>query len=329
MKKLILAVMAAGALACGAARAVEAGNLDADIHAAFSKLQSMSEGYYTQDEWNSLTQQMDAIAKRAEGAQAWDQLVEMNRVKAMALGQMRRDPQGALAVLRGTLDKFGAKCPARMGRFYAMLAENNAQLGQEEEITKLIKEFEQSPYYNAEHYAISGGQGRLEELTITRPAAKGASSIIVTMMERARRKAAFGPGKALPDVACTDLQGRSFKLSDLRGKVVVVDFFARGFTLYPRTLKQLSTAYRLHQKDGLEIVSFNMDLATKPEELSAFAQAHGMNWVIVPNQDELTRKLAGFGDTALFLLSRNGVIAARDMGEANLLQSIKDALGVR
>ena len=329
MKKLILAVLAAGALSCGAAHAAEAGNLDADIRATFSKLQSMSEGYYTQEEWTGLAQQMDQIAKRAEEAQAWDQLVEMNRVKAMALGQMRRDPQGAIAVLRGTLEKFGAKSPARMGRFYAMLADNYAQLGQEEEIAKLIKEFEQSSYYNAEHYAFSGGQGRLEELTVTRPAAKGASSIIVTMMERARRKAAFGPGKVLPDVPCTDLQGRTFKLSELRGKVVVVDLFARSFTLYPRTLKQLAGAYQQHQKDGLEIVSINMEQAAKPEELAAFAQAHGMNWVIVPGNEELTRKLAGFGDTALLLLSRNGVIVARDMGEANLLQSIKDALGVR
>ena len=329
MKNLMLAMLAAGALGCGAAHAVEADNLDADIRATFSKLQTMSQGYYTQAEWTELSQRMDTIAKRAEGAQAWDQLIELNRVKAMALGQMRRDPQGANVVLRDTLTKFGAKAPARMGRFFAMQADNYAQLGQEEEITKLIKEFEQSPYYNTEHYGFSGGQGRLEELTVTRPSSKGAASIIVTMMERARRKAAFGPGKTLPDIACTDLQGRTLKLSDLRGKVVVVDFFARGFTLYPRTLKQLANAYQQHQKDGLEIVSINMDATAKPEELAAFAQSHGMNWVIVPLNNELTKKLAIFGDPPVITLSRNGVIVGRDVGEANLLQSIKDALGVR
>ena len=149
------------------------------------------------------------------------------------------------------------------------------------------------------------------------------------MMERARRKAAFGPGKVLPDIACTDLQGHVFKLSDLRGKVVVVDFFARGFTLYPRTLKQLASAYQQFQKDGLEIVSINMEQAAKPEELAAFAQTHGMSWGLVPSNAELTHKLAIFGDPALFLVGRNGAIVARDMHESNILQSIKDALGVR
>ncbi|MCX7009482.1 MAG: redoxin domain-containing protein [Kiritimatiellaeota bacterium] len=329
MKKMILAMMVAGTLGCVAARAVEVDNMDADIRAVFSKMQSMSHGYYTQDEWNNLTQQMDTIAKRAEDAKAWDQLVEMNRVKAMALGQMRRDPQSAITVLRGTLDKFGAKCPPRMGRFYAMLADNYAQLGKEEEISKLIKEFEQGPYYTTEQYSFSGGQGRLQELTVTRPAAKGAASIIVTMMERARHKAVFGPGKLFPDMTCTDLQGRPLKLSDLRGKVVAVDFFARGFALYPRLLKQLTTAWQLYQKNGLEIVSINIEAGVTPEELATFARAQNMGWTVVDGNADLARKLALFGDPSIFLLDRNGVITARDVTEDNLVQSIKDALGVR
>lgn len=313
---------------CGA-QAQEANSLTAEIRAMFSKMQSMSQGYYTQAEWNGLTQEMDAIAARAETAQAWDQLVEMNRVKAMALGQMLHDPKAAIAVLKDTLVKYGPKSPTKMGRIYTMLADNYAQLGDEAEITKLIKEFEQSSYYNSEQYPFTGGQGHEVPLTVTRPAAKGASSIIVTIMERARRKAAFGPGKAFPDATCTDVNGQSFKLSDLRGKVVVVDFFARGFTLYPRKLQQMATAYRLHKKDGLEIVSVNMEPIATPDMLTNFANAHDMSWLIVPHNDALTRQLGIFGDPSIFVLDRTGRIVSRDIHEANLVQSIKDALGVR
>ena len=325
----MLGLVVGGALTCWGAQAQEVDNLTADISALFSKMQSMSHGYYTQAEWSKITQQMDSISARAETAKAWDQLVEINRVKAMALGQMQQDPKGAIAVLKTTLEKYGQHSPAKMGRIYAMLAENYAQLGDEAEITKLIKEFEQSRYYNTEQYPFSGGQGGEVPLIVTRPAAKGASSIIVTIMERARNKAAFGPGKLFPDATCTDLQGRTFKLSDLRGKVVVVDFFARGFTLYPRKLKQLAIAHQLHQKDGLEIVSVNMEPIATGDELATFAREHGMNWTIVAHNDELTRKLAIFGDPSIFVLDRNGVIVARDVHEANMVQSIKDALGVR
>jgi len=329
MKKMMWAVMTAGALGFGLARAADTDNLDTDIHALFSKLQSMNQGYYTQAEWNNLAQQMDAIATRAEGAKAWDQLVELNRVKAMALGQMRRDPQGAITVLRNTLEKVAAKCPARAGRLYAMLADNYAQMGKEEEITQLIKEFEKGPYYTTEQYSFSGGQGRLQELTVTRPAAKGAASIIVTMMERARRKAVFGPGKLFPEATCTDVQGRSFKLAELRGKVVLMDFFARGIQQGSLVRQQLATAWQLYQKSGLEIVSVNLEAAVTPAELAAFARAQNMSWNVVEGNADLTRKLAIFGDPSIFLLDRQGVIVAREMTGDNLVQSVKDALGVR
>jgi peroxiredoxin len=318
----------AGALCFNLAHAGNEG-LASDLRALFSKLQSMNQGYYTQAEWDALAKQMDALAARAEEAKAWDQLVELNRVKAMALGQMRRDPQAALAVLRTTLDKFAAKSPAQAGRLYAMLAENNALLGKEEEINKLIKEYEQSPYYSTEQYAFSGGQGRLQELTVTRPAAKGASSIIVTIMERARRQAVFGPGQTFPDAACTDLRGHTFKLAELRGKVVVVDFFARGLAQTQRTRKPLATAWEQYQKQGLEIVSINLEVGATAEELAAFAQAQKMGWTVVGEQTALARQLAVFGDATVFVLNRSGGIVAREVSEDNLLQYIKDALGIR
>lgn len=330
MKKIVLSLLLIGAVSLLTIQAAEIDSLNADIDALFSKLQSMGHGYYTQQEWNSLTQQMDALATRAEAAQAWDPLVEMSRVKAMVLGQMLQEPKGAIAVLESTVSKYGPRCPNGMGRLYAMLAENYAQLGDEAIITKLIKEFEQSPYYTAEQYSYSGGQGREVPLTVTRPAAKGAASIIVTMMERARRKATFSPGKAFPaDAACTDLQGRTIKLSDWRGKVVLVDFFARGCALYPQLVRQMAMAYQQYQKNGLEIVSINTAIGAQAGDVGVYAGRLGMNWIVALDQANLARQLAIFGDAANFLLDRNGVIVARDIHEANLLQSIKDALGVR
>jgi peroxiredoxin len=217
-----------------------------------------------------------------------------------------------------------------MGRLYAMLAENYAQLGDDATITKLIKDFEQSPYYTAEQYAYSGGQGREVPLLVTRPVAKGAASIIVTVMERARRKATLGPGKMLPaEAACTDVLGRTIKLAELRGKVVLVDFFARGFARQPQLAQQMATAYQQYRKNGFEIVSINTEVGAPAGAVAAFAQSQGMSWIVALDHADLARKLAIFGDAANFLLDRNGVIVARDIHEANLLQSVKDALGVR
>ncbi|TAN36170.1 MAG: TlpA family protein disulfide reductase [Verrucomicrobia bacterium] len=329
MKKFVLGLAVLGALSLAGVSAQETDNLNAEISALFSKFESMGHGYYTQAEWSRLSQQMDAIATRAETAKAWDQLVELNRIKAMALGQLMRDPTAAVAVLKTTLTKYGQLAPAKMGRIYALLADNYAQLGNEAEITTLIKEFEQSAYYNAEQYPFSGGQGTEVPLTVTRPAAKGAASIIVTMMERARRKATFGPGKVFPEATLTTLQGQTIALASLRGKVVLVEFWIHGRMLHQRLVQQMRTAYQLHQKDGLEIVSINLEPSEASATLAADAQRLGMNWIVTTPNTELTHKLAIFGDATNFLLDRNGTIVTRDLHEAGLLQSVKDALGVR
>jgi len=350
MKKLVLRLAVLGTLSCLGVAAQDAENLNTEISALFSKFQSMGHGYYTQAEWNQLSQQMDTIATRAETAKAWDQLVELNRIKAMALGQLMRDPTAAIAVLKTTLTKYGQRSPTKMGRIYALLADNYAQLGNEAEISALIKEFEQSAYYTAEQYPFSGGQGTGVPLSVTRPAAKGASSIIVTIMERARRKAAFGAGKIFPDATLTTLQGETISLAALRGKVVLVEFWIHARWLHQLLVRQMATAYQLHQKDGFEIVSINLEpydsLATLSPDghrlvslvtsnspmstatLATDAQRLGMNWIVTLHNTELTNKLGIYGDATNFLLDRNGVIVARDLHEAGLLQSVKDALGV-
>ena len=351
MKKFVLGLAIISTLGLLPVAAADTDNLNAEISALYSKFQSMGHGYYTQMEWNQLNQQMDSVVTRAEAAKAWNELVDIQRIKAMALGQLMRDPTAAIAVLKTTLTKYGQFCPAKMGRIYALLADNYAQLGNEAEITTLIKEFEQSRYYTAEQYPYVGGQGSEVPLTVTRPVAKGASSIIVTMMERARRKATFGQGKAFPDATLTTLQGQNVSLASLRGKVVLVEFWIHARWLHQRLVQQMSTAYQSLQKDGFEIVSINLEpfdskatlspdghqlvsLEYSNNPMSAAtleedARKLGMNWIVTMHNDDLTRKLGIFGDATNFLLDRNGVIVARDLHEAGLVQAVKDALGVR
>ena len=329
MKNFVLGLAVISTLGLLPATAADTDNLNAEVSALYSKFQSMGHGYYTQTEWNQLNQQMDSIVARAETAKAWDELVDIQRIKAMALGQLMRDPTAAIAVLKTTLTKYGQFCPAKMGRIYALLADNYAQLGNEAEITTLIKEFEQSRYYTAEQYPYVGGQGSEVPLTVTRPVAKGASSIIVTMMERARRKATFGPGKAFPGATLTTLQGQSVSLASLRGKVVLVEFWIHNRVLHQRLVQQLITAYNLLQKDGLEIVSINLEPDETAATLEADARKLGMNWIVTMPNNDLTRQLGIFGDATNFLIDRNGGIVTRDLHEAGLLQSVKDALGVR
>lgn len=70
---------------------------------------------------------------------------------------------------------------------------------------------------------VGGGATRLSDVTITELAGPPGSAIDAGGGLRARRPA-LGPGEPVPDFAVTTQDGEALRLSDLRGKVVVLTF---------------------------------------------------------------------------------------------------------
>ncbi|MFN0031295.1 MAG: redoxin domain-containing protein [Flavobacteriales bacterium] len=89
-------------------------------------------------------------------------------------------------------------------------------------------------------------------------------------MDPAQANAATAPGQPAPEIEMKDRSGKTRKLSDLRGKTVLIDFWAswcgpcRGEN--PNVLK----AYSKYNKDGFEVFSVSLDRdKTKWEEAIA------------------------------------------------------------
>ncbi|MCX6998641.1 MAG: peroxiredoxin family protein [Kiritimatiellaeota bacterium] len=306
-----------GAPVAPAASAVE-------LNTLLSRLQAMGQGYHTQTEWDGVFRDLEQMAARAEQAQAWEQLVEVNQVKALVFGQMLRDYPRALDVLKNILAQYGPRCPKKMAGVYARMADCYARLGDEAAVSRLIKEFKASPYYDPEQYPFTGGWGREVPLAVTRAAAKGANSISVTAMERQRKLAKLGPGQLFPDFQATDLQGKAVRLADYRGRVVLVDCWARAWEPWQRALPAQAAMFKRYHSQGFDIIGINLEI--QPAGLESFAQAHNMPWPQIANDPALTKKLGIFGDATNFLLDRNGVILARDLQVAELVKAVQDAL---
>jgi peroxiredoxin len=80
--------------------------------------------------------------------------------------------------------------------------------------------------------------------------------------------------KPAPDFTLSDLRGGDVRLSALRGKVVLLNFWYSSCPPCRRETPDLMTLYRLHQHEGLEILGVNLDDLLIPEAghapLSAF-----------------------------------------------------------
>lgn len=80
--------------------------------------------------------------------------------------------------------------------------------------------------------------------------------------------AAAGP--AAPDVSFTTLQGERLRLRDLRGKVVLVNFWATSCPICAKEMPEFAEMYRKYRARGFEILAVAMAY-DRPSDVQAYA----------------------------------------------------------
>ena len=120
-----------------------------------------------------------------------------------------------------------------------------------------------------------------------------------------------------PDFSLTDIAGRKLELSNYRGKVVLIDFWATWCapcrSEIPR-LVELQTKYRSR---GLEILGISLDEERKPVE--TFSKEFQINYPVALGDAQVAESYGGIlGLPVKFLVGRDGRIYAKYVGEADM-----------
>jgi peroxiredoxin len=296
----------------------------AQIKTIQSRLQSMGHGYYARKEWNDLFYELDLMADEAERQGRPEYLVQINLLTAMIHADMFKDYDRAASILVSTKEKYSKLSDPVMRRVYGQLAGVYARQGNDAAIQKLIQEFKASPAYDPEDYGFQGGWGREVPLVLTRPSAGLNESITVTTMRTARERAVLAPGNRMPDFQVVTTDGRTARISDFRGRVLLVDFWVSAWEVWRRELPYLRSTYARYRPQGFEVLGVCMDRdATTARD---FIRASRMDWPQVVGNTEVPRQLRIFGEATNFLLDRDGVIVGRDLKGAELVEAIKRSL---
>ncbi len=126
-------------------------------------------------------------------------------------------------------------------------------------------------------------------------------------------------GKPAPLVAVKRVSGEVFRLTDLKGKYVLVDFWATWCAPCLADLPQLQAAYAKYHAKGFEIVSISLDETTAP--LTEFLKTHKMPWTQIHNTTSGGDVVESFGVNtipATFLIGPDGTILRLEVRGAAL-----------
>ena len=313
----VLAVLAAAGAACGQ----DADTFQAKYSAVLSQLQSMGHGYYSTEEWAQIDQSIQELMADAARRDDGNAIVQAAVIKAMVLGDMRRRNTEAVDVLVAARKKVAKMDGIDASKLYVKQAEVEAEAGDAAAVEAVIRDYKASKYFDPKPYAWSGMAQPGDPLVMARPNATEGDSLPLTIMEKALVRAKSAPGVVFPDATLTDIRGQSFTLSSLRGKVVLVDFFARGWKIWEEVLPQTQEIYSRYHAAGFEVVSICL------EPNAAGLDLLGLPWPVVAGAPALTKPLAIFGETTSYLLDQNGMVIARDLRGQDLAFAVRRALG--
>ena len=127
------------------------------------------------------------------------------------------------------------------------------------------------------------------------------------------RPAAAEVGRAAPDFRLARLGGGELRLSDLRGRVVLLNFWATWCAPCRQEMPEFVRVYAAMHEQGLEIVA--VDLQEAPGPVQSFADEFGMRFpTLFDRSGQVARTYRVNQLPVTLLIDRDGVIRAARYG---------------
>ena len=131
-------------------------------------------------------------------------------------------------------------------------------------------------------------------------------------------------GSQAPEIDLAAIDGKTVRLSEYRGKIVFIDFWATWCAPCVAELPNVKEAYEKYHKDGLEVISISFDSDAKTAE--KFAQRKGMTWTQIwakgGDKSDLAKQYGVAGIPATFLIGPDGKCVAKDLRGGALVERI-------
>jgi peroxiredoxin len=139
-------------------------------------------------------------------------------------------------------------------------------------------------------------------------------------------------GVPAPDFELTSLDGKLVKLSDYRGKAVLLNFWATWCSPCKIEMPWFVDLQKKYGNDGLIVLGIAMD-DTETDKIAKFASEMGVNYPVLLGTDKVSEQ---YGDVEYlptsFYIDREGKIVAKGTGlldRAEIEENIQKALASR
>jgi len=137
-------------------------------------------------------------------------------------------------------------------------------------------------------------------------------------------------GSRLPDFSVKDLQGREVSSVDLRGKVVLVDFWATWCQPCKKEMPGYQKLLDSYGSRGFVVVGFKFDTMRDMEDPLQFASKIGVRYPLAVATEDVKQRFGGIeGLPTTMIYDRQGILRTKVIGfeyTDNIEQAVKPLL---
>ena len=122
-------------------------------------------------------------------------------------------------------------------------------------------------------------------------------------------------GSCLPQFSVKDLEGHDVSSADLRGKVVLIDFWATWCQPCKKEMPGYQKLLDRYGSHGFAVVGFKFDIMKDTEDPVLFAQGIGVRYPLAVAADDLKQQFGGIeGLPTTMLYDRQGILRKKVVG---------------
>ena len=120
--------------------------------------------------------------------------------------------------------------------------------------------------------------------------------------------------KLAPSFTLLDINGDEKSLSDFKGKVVILDFWATWCPPCRAEIPHFVELYDEHKDKGLEVIGISVDWNAE-RVVGPFAEENGINYTLLLGSDDVSNAYGGIVSIpTTFLIDRDGGIRKKYIG---------------
>ncbi|MBI4422768.1 MAG: TlpA family protein disulfide reductase [Elusimicrobia bacterium] len=132
-------------------------------------------------------------------------------------------------------------------------------------------------------------------------------------------KPAGQPASSAPDFQVETVGGETLRLSALKGKVVLLDFWATWCLPCEETIPKLAVLHQRYRERGLEVVGVSVDDDVR--DVPPYAKSHGIGYAVALDPDKDVMDAYGVRSIpTTILVDRSGRLRGRWLGTGARLE---------